>query len=35
MDYKTKSIELPDKVKTESTLKRVHKLLVYLYLKES
>ena len=35
MDYKTKIIELLDKVKTESTLKRVHKLLVYLYLKES
>ena len=35
MDYKKKIIELLDKVKTENTLKRVYKLLVYLYLKES
>lgn len=34
MDYKEKIIELLDKVKTESTLKRVYKLLEYLYLKE-
>lgn len=35
MDYKKEIIELLDKVKTENTLKRVYKLLVYLYLKES
>lgn len=35
MDYKTKIIELLDKVKTENTLRRVYKLLEYLYLKES
>lgn len=35
MDYKKENIELLDKVKTENTLKRVYKLLVYLYLKES
>ena len=35
MDYKKGIIELLDKVKTENTLKRVYKLLVYLYLKES
>ncbi len=34
MDYKEKIIELLDKVKTENTLKRVYKLLQYLYLKE-
>lgn len=34
MDYKEKIIELLDKVKTENTLKRVYKLLEYLYLKE-
>lgn len=34
MDYKEKIIELLAKVKTESTLKRVYKLLIYLYLKE-
>ena len=32
MDYKKEIIELLDKVKLESTLKRVYKLLVYLYL---
>lgn len=34
MDYKKGIIELLDKVKLESTLKRVYKLLVYLYLRE-
>ena len=34
MDYKEKIIELLDKAKTENTLKRVYKLLEYLYLKE-
>jgi hypothetical protein len=34
MDYKEKIIELLDKVKTENTLKRVYKLLEYLYLRE-
>ena len=34
MDYKKEIIELLDKVKLESTLKRVYKLLVYLYLRE-
>lgn len=34
MDYKEKIVELLDKVKTEDTLKRVYKLLEYLYLKE-
>ena len=34
MDYKEKIIELLDKVKTENALKRVYKLLEYLYLKE-
>lgn len=34
MDYKEKIVELLDKVKTENTLKRVYKLLEYLYLKE-
>ena len=34
MDYKEEIIELLDKVKTENTLKRVYKLLEYLYLKE-
>lgn len=34
MDYKKEIIELLDKVKLESSLKRVYKLLVYLYLRE-
>lgn len=34
MDYREKVIELVNKVKTESTLKRVYKLLEYLYLRE-
>ena len=34
MDYKKEIIELLYKVKLESTLKRVYKLLVYLYLRE-
>lgn len=34
MDYKKMIITLLDKVKTENTLKRVYKLLQYLYLKE-
>lgn len=34
MDYKKEIIELLDKVKLESTLKRVYKLMVYLYLRE-
>lgn len=34
MDYKEKIITLLDKVKTEDTLKRVYKLLEYLYLRE-
>ena len=34
MDYNKEIIELLDKVKLESTLKRVYKLLVYLYLRE-
>jgi len=34
MDYKKEIIELLEKVKLESNLKRVYKLLVYLYLKE-
>lgn len=34
MDYKKKIITLLDKVKTEDTLKRVYKLLEYLYLRE-
>lgn len=34
MDYKKEIIELLDKVKLESTLKRAYKLLVYLYLRE-
>ncbi len=34
MDYKKEIIELLDKVKLESILKRVYKLLVYLYLRE-
>ena len=33
-NYKEKIIELLDKVKTEDTLKRVYKLLEYLYLRE-
>lgn len=35
MDYKEKIITLLDKVKTEDTLKRVYKLLEYLYLREA
>lgn len=34
MDYKKMIITLLGKVKTENTLKRVYKLLEYLYLKE-
>lgn len=34
MDYKKEIINLLEKVKTEYTLKRIYKLLVYLYLKE-
>lgn len=34
MDYKEKIMVLLEKVKTEETLKRVYKLLEYLYLKE-
>ena len=34
MDYKEKIISLLEKVKSESALKRVYKLLEYLYLKE-
>jgi hypothetical protein len=34
MDYKEKILLLLEKVKSESTLKRVYKLLEYLYLKE-
>lgn len=34
MDYKEKIVELLAKVKTENTLKRVYKLLEYIYLKE-
>lgn len=34
MDYKKMIITLLDKVKTEDTLKRVYKLLEYLYLRE-
>lgn len=34
MDYKKKIITLLEKVRTENTLKRVYKLLEYLYLKE-
>ena len=34
MDYKKKIISLLDSVKSEDILKRVYKLLVYLYLKE-
>nr|UVN04549.1 MAG: hypothetical protein [Bacteriophage sp.]UVY17286.1 MAG: hypothetical protein [Bacteriophage sp.]UWD54656.1 MAG: hypothetical protein [Bacteriophage sp.]UWF86761.1 MAG: hypothetical protein [Bacteriophage sp.] len=33
-EYKEKIIVLLDKVKTEETLRRVYKLLEYLYLKE-
>lgn len=33
-NYKEKIIRLLDKVKLESTLKRVYKLLEYLYLQE-
>lgn len=34
MDYKKIIITLLDKVKTEDTLKRVYRLLEYLYLRE-
>lgn len=34
MDYKKEIIELLDKVNDEYILKRVYKLLIYLYLKE-
>lgn len=34
MDYKKLIIEILDKVKNEYTLKRVYRLLIYLYLKE-
>lgn len=34
MNYKEKIVDLLDKVKTESTLKRVYRLLEYLYLRE-
>lgn len=34
MDYKEKIISLLDKVKIENTLKRVYRLLEYLYLRE-
>lgn len=34
MDYKKMIIELLDKVKSQYTLKRVYKLLIYLYLRE-
>lgn len=34
MDYRDKIIDMLGKVKSDYTLKRVYKLLVYLYLKE-
>lgn len=34
MDYKKRIIEMLQKVKSEYTLKRVYKLLIYLYLRE-
>lgn len=34
MDYKEKILKLLDKVNSENTLKRVYKLLEYLYLRE-
>ena len=34
MDYKKMIIELLDKVQNQNTLKRVYKLLEYLYLRE-
>ena len=34
MDYRKKIIDLLESVKSEYTLKRVYRLLVYLYLKE-
>lgn len=34
MDYKRMIVELLDKVQSEYTLKRVYKLLEYLYLRE-
>lgn len=34
MDYREKIIDLLGKVKSEYTLKRVYRLLIYLYLKE-
>ena len=35
MDYKRMIIELLEKVKSQYTLKRVYRLLEYLYLKEA
>lgn len=35
MDYKKMIVELLDKVQSEYTLKRVYKLLEYLYLREA
>lgn len=34
MDYKRMIVELLDKVQNQNTLKRVYKLLEYLYLRE-
>lgn len=34
MEYRNKIMSLLEKVKSESTLKRVYKLLEYLYLRE-
>lgn len=34
MEYKEKIIRMLDRVKSENTLKRVYKLLEYLYLRE-
>lgn len=34
MDYKKKIIDLLEKVQTDQALKRVYKLLLYLYLRE-
>ena len=34
MDYKKKIIDLLEKMQTDQTLKRVYKLLLYLYLRE-
>lgn len=35
MNYKKKILDLLDKVESETVLKRVYKLLEYLYLKEA